>query len=254
MVDDKSNRQRSLAWTRDEIVLVAAAVAANDWHELGTGDDRVKDLSVQLRALDIHPRELRDEKFRSLNAVSRKSADIATRHSSYQGVPTRGGDMTRKVAAAFERNPDRWALEAELVRLRAAGELGSSSDGRLDPDPNISMPEGGTVRRTVRARERDKILREQKIAAVQSATGTLSCEACTFEFERTYGLRGRGYIEVHHRVPLFVAGLTDTTLDDLALLCSNCHRMIHREKGNWLTVEQLADLVRDHSADEGNVL
>ena len=31
-------------------------------------------------------------------------------------------------------------------------------------------------------------------------------------------------------------------LADLALLCSNCHRMIHRTK-RWLTVEELQDLV-----------
>jgi 5-methylcytosine-specific restriction enzyme A len=32
------------------------------------------------------------------------------------------------------------------------------------------------------------------------------------------------------------------TLADLALLCSNCHRMIHRTK-QWLTVEELKKLV-----------
>ena len=33
-----------------------------------------------------------------------------------------------------------------------------------------------------------------------------------------------------------------TRLADLALLCSNCHRMIHRTK-QWLTVEELKELV-----------
>ena len=39
-----------------------------------------------------------------------------------------------------------------------------------------------------------------------------------------------------------VAGKTQTKLADLALLCSNCHRMIHRTK-QWLTVEELEELV-----------
>ncbi|MBD4677824.1 HNH endonuclease, partial [Xanthomonas citri pv. citri] len=56
------------------------------------------------------------------------------------------------------------------------------------------------------------------------------------------GEHGAGYIEVHHRVPLHVSGTVMTSLEDLALLCSNCHRMIHRRRP-WLTVEQLNELV-----------
>lgn len=35
--------------------------------------------------------------------------------------------------------------------------------------------------------------------------------------------------EAHHRVPVSVSGTTTTALDDLALRCSNCHTMIHKE-------------------------
>jgi predicted HNH restriction endonuclease len=40
---------------------------------------------------------------------------------------------------------------------------------------------------------------------------------------------GQGFIEVHHVIPLSQsAGPRRTDLDDLLLVCSDCHRMIHR--------------------------
>lgn len=61
-----------------------------------------------------------------------------------------------------------------------------------------------------------------------ASTGRLACEVCGFEFERTYGSHGDGYIECHHVVPLAFAGPSRTRLADLAVVCSNCHRMLHR--------------------------
>jgi 5-methylcytosine-specific restriction enzyme A len=67
----------------------------------------------------------------------------------------------------------------------------------------------------------------------------LICEACEFDFELTYGERGRGFIEVHHGIPLhqLLPG-AKTKLDDLHLLCANCHRMIHSRRP-WLTLDEL---------------
>ncbi|WP_427888645.1 HNH endonuclease [Kribbella sp. GL6] len=59
---------------------------------------------------------------------------------------------------------------------------------------------------------------------------------CGFDFNATYGTCGSGYIECHHRTPLGVTGQTHTLLADLALICSNCHRMIHPTRIS-LTVE-----------------
>ena len=59
-------------------------------------------------------------------------------------------------------------------------------------------------------------------------TGALTCETCRFDFAHTYRGYGSGYIECHHIVPLGAAGRTQTRLRDLVLVCSNCHRMLHR--------------------------
>ncbi|MBW4033801.1 MAG: hypothetical protein HIU88_14260 [Acidobacteria bacterium] len=90
--------------------------------------------------------------------------------------------------------------------------------------------------------ERDRGLRKRKIDSVRKAGKPIACEVCGFDFEVVYRERGRDYCEVHHRTPLHESGQTTTKLEDLAVLCANCHRMIHR-RTPWLTVEALAELV-----------
>lgn len=65
----------------------------------------------------------------------------------------------------------------------------------------------------------------------QQATeqGGLFCEACEHDFATRYPDIGVGFCEVHHRFQVS-AGERVTSLEDLAILCSNCHRMIHRTK------------------------
>jgi len=90
-----------------------------------------------------------------------------------------------------------------------------------------------------------KIERNTKAAdSAKKFLGT-KCEGCGLSFGYIYGDRGVGFIEAHHKIPL--ANLREgqsVSMDpekDFSVLCSNCHRMIHR--GNTLlTVEELAAL------------
>jgi len=78
-------------------------------------------------------------------------------------------------------------------------------------------------------RERDRRLVEAKLNQMRAVVGRISCEACGFSADDTYTGLGCDICEVHHRRPLSEAAApTNTTLDDLAVLCANCHRAIHR--------------------------
>jgi hypothetical protein len=79
--------------------------------------------------------------------------------------------------------------------------------------------------------ERNRKIRDAKIQIVLHEHGKVLCENCEFSFEVRYGERGKGFIEVHHIQPL-AALLPNavTSLSDLMLLCSNCHRMVHRKQ------------------------
>lgn len=57
------------------------------------------------------------------------------------------------------------------------------------------------------------------------------CKACDKDFETMYGILGKNYIEAHHLKPLATLQGEKIELDartDFTVLCSNCHRMIHR--------------------------
>lgn len=60
-------------------------------------------------------------------------------------------------------------------------------------------------------------------------TGDLSCDVCGFSFQKFYGPIGAGFIEAHHTVPIATfRGQRITQLKEISLVCSNCHRMLHR--------------------------
>lgn len=78
------------------------------------------------------------------------------------------------------------------------------------------------------------------------------CQACDFDFSRTYGSLGEGFIEAHHLRPL--ATLEKGSLGvynvakDFAVLCANCHRMIHRMEDPSDLRGFRALLARQHSS------
>ena len=114
----------------------------------------------------------------------------------------------------------------------------------LFPDEDLATArEGREIYHLHRSRERSPVLARLKKQAVLRERGQLTCEACGFDFESQYGSLGEGYIECHHKVALADGEQRETALDDLALLCANCHRVVHRSK-QTLTVEDLRELLR----------
>jgi predicted HNH restriction endonuclease len=79
----------------------------------------------------------------------------------------------------------------------------------------------------------------------QSQGKPLRCACCGFDFEAMYGEVGQGYIEAHHIVPVseLPARGGQTRIEDLVLVCANCHRMLHRRRP-WLGLTELRKLLR----------
>ena len=89
----------------------------------------------------------------------------------------------------------------------------------------------------------EAIFRSRNRALIQAkkANSDYRCEVCRFGFEETYGAIGREYVVAHHLKPI-AAGPSKTTLDDIALVCANCHAMIHA-KSPPISIEGLRKLV-----------
>jgi hypothetical protein len=125
-----------------------------------------------------------------------------------------------------------------LYRL---GAMASQADSEL---ADLAFPEGRIVERLHRSKERNQRLVACAKDRFLRRHGRLFCEACGFDFLRAYGTVGEGFIEAHHTVP--VSSLregTVTRIEDLAMVCANCHRMLHRRRP-WLSMEDLRQLVQ----------
>ncbi|MFC1882350.1 HNH endonuclease [Thermodesulfobacteriota bacterium] len=92
--------------------------------------------------------------------------------------------------------------------------------------------EGNLKIRQHYSRERSQKIIDLKKDTFLETHDSLVCELCDFNFSEAYPeTLGENYIEVHHIKPVSEMQSNErTTLDDLMLVCSNCHRMIHRTK------------------------
>jgi 5-methylcytosine-specific restriction protein A len=99
--------------------------------------------------------------------------------------------------------------------------------------------EGRILTTLHKRRERNPLVVGKKKAAVMKEHGRLECEVCGFDFAVKYGQLGLGFMECHHMVPLAkLSAGQKTKISDLAVVCANCHRIIHRSRPT-LTVDEL---------------
>lgn len=148
-----------------------------------------------------------------------------------------GSKLDKQVWDEF--SDDLISLRAEADHIRKAIDAAPDNASIATPaDNEYEGSEGGVIMRLHRRYERDPKLVKKKIQAA-TAIGQLSCEVCSFDFSKAFGDLGAGYIEVHHLKPVHTLGKKGRTkLEELALLCSNCHRMAHRKR-TPLTLEEL---------------
>lgn len=114
-------------------------------------------------------------------------------------------------------------------------------------DDGESYSEGSQYLAEHLKRERDpRVILVAKQEFARKNGGRLFCEVCGFDFSRRYGARGEGYIEGHHKRPVSQMKLGDVTrAKDIALVCANCHRILHR--GPFVTPEMLRTLLCKHN-------
>jgi predicted HNH restriction endonuclease len=116
----------------------------------------------------------------------------------------------------------------------------------FDEDEAVKEGARSQAQRTVY--ERSRRLRDAAVAYYASQ-GALQCEVCGFSFERTYGDLGRGFIEIHHKKPIFcldgqgIEQAIARAIRDVAALCANCHRIVHRKRNAVLSIEELRSLL-----------
>ncbi|MFB6894485.1 HNH endonuclease [Kitasatospora sp. NPDC056327] len=232
-------QMRNPSWTVDETVLACALVVGNGWEAPAPADPRVLELSAFLQRMTAGD-ETRGGPFQNPDGVARKAVELVAARPGAAGNGGPDGTATTEetVARAFTDRPAEMLEAARGIRaLVGSTDFVPARETEGEPE-EFEAPEGRLLLRQHLRRERDSRLRGRKIESVLARGGSLACEVCGFDFEQVYGERGAGYVECHHIVPLHVAGESTTRLADLALICSNCHRMIHR-RAPWPTPREL---------------
>ncbi|MBA1245968.1 HNH endonuclease [Pseudomonas luteola] len=121
------------------------------------------------------------------------------------------------------------------------------SDFKSHETSSEGFPEGKIVERRHLARERNSALISQAKEHFKRKNKRLFCEACNFDFEKAYGQRGFNFIEAHHTIPVSeMLPAQKTKISDIAMVCSNCHRILHRSRP-WLTIAQLKNLISNET-------
>ena len=138
---------------------------------------------------------------------------------------------------SFDEIAKEWALEACGMMLSLLNvEQIENCEGKA---------EGKKIEVLQTRYERNAINRELCIAK----NGCL-CKICGFDFEKTYGSIGKGFIHVHHIVPLSTIGeeYIPNPGEDLIPVCPNCHAMLHATEPPLLPDELIA-ILKERNAD-----
>jgi len=233
-------RSRKQAWLRDELIL---ALDLSRREGRNPPPSAVQEISDLLRSIPIE-RELAEEPgFRNAAAVSLKVYNFVSIDPAAETAGmSRGGRGDQDVWDEFAEDPLRLAAVAAAIRANLYGLTPAQADE--EEDDVEDAPEGAVLTRTHRVRERNTKAMQRRKEKALAADGRLACEGCGFDFAAVYGERGEGFIECHHTIPLATMPPSGarTRPEDLALVCSNCHRIVHR-RSPWLTMDELRALV-----------
>jgi 5-methylcytosine-specific restriction protein A len=224
---------RNPKWHRDEIILALDLYFSPNRGSIDKKNPRIIELSETLNSLPLFVQRPDEEKFRNPNGVAFQLSNFLAVDPEYGGKGMLHGSKLDK-RLFFEYSDQRDLLHSVAREIRdVVNDYQLRSKILLIEDDEQtfedSVMEGQVMYKLHKVRERDPKIVKQKKEQSLKATGKLACEVCEFVFQEYYGILGRGFIECHHRIPLSIfKAESRTRLDDLALVCSNCHRMLHR--------------------------
>lgn len=239
---------RNPLWTRDEIIIVlhfyisyAPSIPSKDSQE-------ILEVSQLLRGLRSKLGGTTPEKFRNPNSVYMRLMNFCyldPNHTS-KGL-AHGNKLDQEIWDLYRDDHEELEKVAGAIRSLVVSDKPLTIEDAIAIEEEDAQ-EGKLLAGIHRYRERDRSLATRKKRQAMNKQGFLACEACEFDFGTFYGEVGQGYMECHHTKPLSempIEGET-TKLSDLALLCSNCHRMIHRIRP-WPTIDEFRCLIgSDH--------
>lgn len=162
------------------------------------------------------------------------SIDLAPSSSSNDSAFYEAGVICAKYYPSTDI-PDDATLAADVMEALRIYDALIVTETSLGPDEETTSNDARIplFEDPSRFRLHKRVERNSKLVSEVKKLKGAKCEACGMEFANKYGSIGEGYIEAHHLRPVSTLENMRTELDplsDFAVLCANCHRMIHRSE------------------------
>lgn len=216
-------------FTRDEVILALDVLHSSDTGRVVPESDAIKELSLLLNRLPIHPMENRRANFRNATGIARQI--MLYRSSCRRGKkdPNVGG-LFFDIGYEFKDRMDELHSIAEAIRRNE-----KSFDSRFgSPLEDKGFPEGillGHLHCLIEQRDGSKIPTKEY------------CEVCNSIPSICYQ-KGEWLLENHLIVPLVKLDFTRKyQADSFLTVCPTCHAALHRFRP-WLTRDNCGDVLR----------
>lgn len=237
--------KRNPKWHRDEIILALYLYFLEDRGSIDKKNPKVIALSKLLNKLPIVTDRPDKEKFRNPNGVALKLSNLNSVETG-KGMKNLS-KLDRKIFDEFSEKRDLLnSIVAQIIHINNDDSIRLEILAIEEDEQtwNDSVIEGSIIYKLHKSRERSVKIVAMKKKWASERYGKLVCEVCEFDFLEYYGELGADFIECHHRTPLSSLKVSSkTSLADLALVCANCHRMLHK-KIDVLSIEDLKGLIR----------
>ena len=241
--------KRNPVWMRDELLLALELYLKYRSTSLPNASSKeVLDLSSLLNQLGaLLGNSKKNSTYRNANAVHMKlmnfcRCDPLNVQKGKKGL-TRGSKEELVVWDEFANDIEKLSFVCQSIR-QAISSASCLDDYTHDLDI-LEAPEGRILTYLHRKRERSpKLIARAKQNAMKKE-GRLFCTVCKFDFAKVYGKAGEGIIDVHHTKPLHTLDENGkTNVNDLVLLCSNCHRVVH-SKRKWFSIAEVSAFIKN---------
>lgn len=220
-------------WHRDELIITLNLYYSLESKSFVSTNAEIINLSKILNKLPLHSNHIKNSDFRNPNGVAMKLSNFTAidPNNPAKGLD-RSSKLDKQVFYEFKDNRDILKNISDLIIKASSDNVLSSKIYQIEDGSEVYIKEaveGEIIFKLHKVRERNHKLVDSKKQQILKENGKLACEVCDFDFNEKYGEIGKGFIECHHKQQLSTYNNNQKTiLDDLALVCSNCHRMLHR--------------------------
>jgi 5-methylcytosine-specific restriction protein A len=223
---------RNPDWNREELILALNLYFKMDYGQMHGRNPDVIQLSKDLRNLYIHSNIPDKEKFRSVNSVALKLANLKKSDQNFKGKGMRdGGKLEKEIWNEFHRHRDTLKNEADLIRQLYLKPKSENKSVTAEPKVNYKSDFLYLFHKN---RETDPLVNKVKKEMVLTNSKSLKCEVCGFDSVAFYGELGNDLLET---------GLESSSMEDFIIVCSNCHKALDKNFG-LLNADDLKKIIR----------